>query len=390
MKKLPIGAQSFSPLREEHYLYVDKTSFIEDLVRTGKGYFLNRPRRFGKSLLLSTLDAYFRGRKDLFAGLAIETSENAQEHPWEDFPVIHFSLSGREFTRPDGLCDVLDDALTITADQYGLPRDKLTGKALSVRFRQLIRTLKEQTGKPVVVLVDEYDKPLLVNLAENPQQEDENRKTLQAFFGILKDVDSCLKFVFITGVTSFNRSSVFSDPGQLRDISLLPEYSAICGITEKELRQNFRDEIRALAQAQEISTAQALASLARMYGGYRFSAAGESVCTPSSVLHALADRDFGRYWFESGTPTFLVRMLLHSGRPVPDFSDGVRATKARLEHLRADACDMVPLYYQAGYLTISGYDKRFREYTLGWPNDEVRYGYRESLIPMVSPAPRDR
>lgn len=385
MRKLPIGIQSFEDLRTSGYLYADKTGFIWDLVQEGKVYFLSRPRRFGKSLLISTMEAYFEGKKELFHNLTIEEKEKENPCAWTVYPVIHLSLAGGEFNKNGGLEIVLNDEVMSTADRYGLTKDVAAGESLSVRFKRLIRKLKEKTGKSVVVLVDEYDKPLLANLAENPKLEENNRDTLKAFFSVLKDMDGYLKFIFITGVTKFNKVSIFSDLNQLRDISLLPKYSAICGITEEEIEQNFSEEIENLARAQETTAEKALAELADMYDGYHFSANSQGVYNPFSLLNALADSDFGRYWFENGTPTFLIRMLNRSGRYVQDFTDGVKASEARMNNYRADENDMVPLYYETGYLTIESYDRTFREYTLSYPNNEVKYGYLESLIPLASP-----
>ncbi len=229
-----------------------------------------------------------------------------------------------------------------------------------------------------------YDKPLLDNLSGNVAQEEQNRNMMKGFFGALKDADPYLRFVFITGITKFSKVSIFSDLNQLKDISLLPRYAAICGITERELLENFNDEIVSLAASQGHSREEALSLLAKMYDGYHFSRSELGVYNPFSLLNAFSDEYLGRYWFETGTPTFLYKKLIESKRSVQEFSNGVTATEARLGNYIADESDLVPLYYQAGYLTITGYDPQFKTYTLSYPNDEVKYGYLESLIPMAN------
>ena len=316
MRKLPIGIQSFEDIRRNGYLYVDKTEYIWKLAFAGKSYFLSRPRRFGKSLLVSAMEAYFRGRKELFCGLAAERLREQNGEPWTEYPVIRFSLSGGAYSEPDGLPDQLSNVLRKSAREYGIPDGSITGQTLPVRFRNLISALHESAGQPVVVLVDEYDKPLLANAADNPEMEEKNREIFQSFFSILKDADDDLKFVFITGVTKFSKTSIFSDLNQMRDISLLPAYSAICGITETELTDNFAPEIDAMAEAQGMSEAETKAELARMYDGYHFSKNMEGIYNPFSILNALSDQEFGSYWFETGTPKFLYKKLMQLGRPV--------------------------------------------------------------------------
>lgn len=382
MDKLPIGIQSFEKLRKGDYKYIDKTQYVWDLIESGSAFFLSRPRRFGKSLLLSTVKAYFEGKKELFFGLKISELESGREEKWVPYPVIDISLAGGQFSTRSGLSNILSDAFISTANTYDIPFGE--GDDLAVQFKQLIRKLYEKSGQPVVVLVDEYDKPLLENIGRDTEYERANRTLLKAVFSVLKDMDAYLKFIFITGVTKFNKVSVFSDLNQLKDISLMPKYAGICGITENEMREYFRDEVDSLAQLQEMSRKEVFARLEKMYDGYHFSRSDIGVYNPFSLLNAFFEGDFNRYWFESGTPTFLYRLLAKSGRPVREFSDGVTATEARLNNYRADTEDMIPLYYQAGYLTIIGYDQNFRVYTLSYPNDEVKYGYLESLIPMAS------
>lgn len=386
MRKLPIGIQSFEKLREDGYLYVDKTEYIWDLVNSGAVYFLSRPRRFGKSLLISTMQAYFEGKKELFDGLAISEHEAEKpiEEQWRSYPVIHFSLAGGEFTREGGLAAALDADMSYIARKYGLDANDIAGDDISVRLKKLIRSLKERTGSQVVVLVDEYDKPLLANISMNTGLLEKNRIVYKGIFGILKDMDAYLKFVFFTGVTKFSKVSIFSDLNQLRDISLESEFSGICGITENELQKNFQENIKIMSEAQDLTINETLERLSRTYDGYHFSSQSEGVYNPFSLLNAFASKKFGRYWFETGTPAFLIKKLQESGANVQDFSTGIRATESRLMNSHADDFDLIPLYYQSGYLTIKGYDPVFQEYILSYPNDEVRYGYIEALIPTVN------
>ena len=266
MRKFPIGIQSFEDLRRNNYLYVDKTALIYDLVNNGKVYFLSRPRRFGKSLLISTLEALFRGKRDLFEGLYIDTPlENSYQ--WTVYPVLHFSLAGGEYDTAEGLESVLEDTIKQAAEEYQLSPDMWSDNTLSVRFRKLIRCLYEKTGKQIVVLVDEYDKPLLVNIDENQEMLEANRRTLKSFWGVLKDMDSYLRFVFFTGVTKFSKVSVFSDLNQLNDISLDDRYANLCGITEDELQKDFAPDIREVAEANGMDEKECLRQLAQMYDG---------------------------------------------------------------------------------------------------------------------------
>lgn len=385
MRKLPIGIQSFEDIRKDGYVYVDKTEYIWNLVSTGKVYFLSRPRRFGKSLLISTLQAYFEGKKDLFEGLSIAAHEAAKpaEEQWISYPVLRFSLSGGQYDAPGGLEDNLSRILVETARKYDVDESAILGNTIPVRFQSLIGLLKQKTGRSVVVLVDEYDKALLVNLSTNREILEQNRGLFKGMFSGLKDMDDDLKFVFFSGVTKFGKVSIFSDLNQLRDISLEDPYSAICGITDEELNNNFQDNIEALSAAQKLTYEETLARLARTYDGYHFSSNSEGVYNPYSLLNALASGKFGSYWFETGTPTFLIRKLEESGAFVQDFSGGVRATESRLSNSRADDFDLLPLYYQSGYLTIKDFDPEFKEYVLSYPNDEVKYGYLEALIPVA-------
>lgn len=382
MGKLPIGIQSFVSLREDGYMYVDKTEYIEKLLNGGKVYFLSRPRRFGKSLFLSTLKAYFEGKKELFSGLKIAEIEKEKADPWEEYPVIHMSFATGNYTDEGELEAKVNNILVDIAKDHGVEdiRENTNGD----RLLDLLKNIKKKTGKGVVVLIDEYDKPLLDNLNFNEKQEDENRRILKGFFGALKDADEYLKFVFITGVTKFSKVSLFSDLNQLDDISLEEKYSGICGITEEELEHVFSAEILALAERRNLSKEECISKLRRKYDGYHFSEGELSVYNPFSLLNCFAKLDFGNYWFATGTPTFLVQSLMKYGISLQDFATGINATADDMSDYRVGSESVIPLFYQAGYLSISGYDGEFREYTLSFPNAEVEYGFMHALLPSIN------
>lgn len=381
IRKLPVGVQSFEKIRNGNYIYIDKTDYIWNLVQTGTVYFLSRPRRFGKSLLISTMEAYFAGRKELFDGLAIKEREDSKgEEAWQAYPIVKFSLSGGDYHSSDGLARTLETSLAQCESRYGIEKIE---NDLPNRFRVLIEKLYVKTGRPVVVLVDEYDKPLLETMIVNKEQEEKNRRLYKGFFSVLKDEDQYLKFVFFTGVTKFSKVSIFSDLNQLNDISMMDEVSGMCGISEAELLGVFGPEISAMARAQEMTEEECIAKLRQMYDGYHFSKKGIGVYNPFSLLNAFMKKDFGSYWFETGTPTFLINKLRDSDFTPEQFTDGVEATELMLMDYRADNPDPIPLFYQSGYLTISGFDREFRIYSLKFPNAEVKYGFLQSLAPYV-------
>ena len=385
-RKMPIGIQDFETLRTDGYVYVDKTSLIYDLVQNGKPYFLSRPRRFGKSLLVTTLEAYFKGKKELFEGLKIAEYETE----WAEYPVLKFSLAGGEFTKPDGLADALNKTLKGFEDAYGLPQGDAGD--LPGRFKDALENAKKKTGRRVVVLVDEYDNPLLKTFGEAPEQEKENRDLFKGFFAVLKDCDGDTKFVLFTGVTKFSKVSIFSDLNQLQDISMDEDFADICGITQEELEQYFVPEIDALAQRRGLTREDCLARLKQLYDGYHFSKDSPDIYNPFSLINAFSKRDFGKYWFGTGTPTFLVRRIKEMNFNPRSFSDGsLYSSEDEISDYRPDNPDIVPLLYQSGYLTIKGYDSKFDSLTLGYPNDEVKYGFTTSLTPVYlnSPKPLD-
>lgn len=382
MRKLPIGIQSFEKLRKDDYIYVDKTKFIWNIIHDGTVYFLSRPRRFGKSLFLSTLEAYFEGKKEIFSGLEIERLMAENNEPWTEYPIIKMSFAAGDFTREAELQEKIDGILNGYAEKFDISFSSITN---GDKFCELIEQINIKTGKSVVVLIDEYDKPLLDGLAVDDDIVEKNRKTLKGFYGALKDSDKFLKFVFITGVTKFSKVSLFSDLNQLNDISLDTKYAGVCGITENELEGIFPSEIETLAKEYEISKEDCISELKKNYDGYHFSSEKTGVYNPFSILNCFSKKDFDRYWFATGTPTFLINLLEKSGRPMEDLSNGVSASKDRMDNYRADSNDFIPLFYQTGYLTITGFDRRFRTYKLAFPNDEVKYGFLEAVIPLASP-----
>ena len=376
-RKLPIGIQTFEDIRNDGYLYVDKTALMWTIANIGKPFFLSRPRRFGKSLLISTFEAYFKGRRDLFTGLAVEQLEKK----WEEYPVLHLDLNAEKYDSPDRLDAILSNQLTQWEAIYGRGEDETT---LSSRFLGVIRRASEQAGRGVVVLVDEYDKPLLQAIQNEPLL-DSYRSTLKAFYGVLKSADRYLRFAFLTGVTKFSQVSVFSDLNQLNDISLNYDFSTLCGITREELLANFEPEIAALSQANDMSTEEVVETMTRQYDGYHFHPDGAGVFNPFSVLNAFSKLELGSYWFQTGTPTFLVELLQKSEYDLRTLLNGIEAPTSSFAEYRMDANNPVPLIYQSGYLTIKDYDRRFNNYLLDFPNDEVRYGFINFLVPFYTP-----
>ncbi|MDR3343026.1 MAG: ATP-binding protein [Treponema sp.] len=374
---MPIGIQTFEEIRSNGNVYVDKTAYIYRLVNDSKCYFLGRPRRFGKSLLLSTLKAYFEGQKALFDGLAIA----GMEKDWIPYPVFHLDLNAGNYGTVTGLPVKLDDSLRYLEMEWG--EDQREKEAPS-RFEGLIRRACKKTGKKVVVLVDEYDKPLLQSM-ENSQVNEDIRSELKAFYGVLKSADPYLRFVFLTGVTKFSKISVFSDLNQPRDISLLDDYAEICGITSAELVENFDPELHALAEKHGLSYEEALAQMKKNFNGYHFSENSEGVFNPFSVLNTLANRKFSYYWFATGTPTFLVRELKNVDFDIREFHDGIVTEVQAIDDYRPGSGNPVALLYQSGYLTITGVDVDTGMYTLGFPNEEVKYGFLKELLPLYIP-----
>lgn len=376
-RNLPIGIQSFEKLRQNDFVYVDKTSFVTELAKYKSPYFLSRPRRFGKSLFLSTLKAYFEGKKELFSGLEIAKTETE----WKKYPVIYFDFTGKNYESKDDLVKQIDNILIDYENKYG----KLTNSDdIDIRFKNLIKSAYEETGEQVVVLVDEYDKPLLQNV-NFPETEDKIRSALKGFYGNLKSEDAYLRFVFITGVTRFDKVSIFSDLNNLNDISMNPQFSAICGISEKELEENFAPEIENMAEKNEISKEECLLSLKKRYDGYHFSKDTKTdVYNPFSLMNAFFNNSFGSYWFSTGTPTFLTKMMRETVFDYSSLESGIDVDSSSLEEYRLNSTEPVPMLYQTGYLTIKNYEKEFDSYTIALPNSEVKFGLYKRLLPLYA------
>ncbi|NDV65676.1 ATP-binding protein [Bacteroides sp. 224] len=380
-RKLPIGIQTFEKLREEGCLYVDKTALIWQLASTPTPYFLSRPRRFGKSLLISTFESYFQGRKDLFKGLAIEHLETE----WNEYPVLHLDLNAEKYDAPERLGIILEYHLAQWEALYGANKSE---DSYSTRFSGIIRRAYEQTGKGVVVLIDEYDKPLLQSIL-NEELTEAYKQTLKAFYGALKSADRYLRFVFLTGVTKFAQVSVFSDLNQLQDISMWEDYAELCGITSKELTDTFQPELERLSKRNELTFKETVDRMTAMYDGYHFHQQGEGMFNPFSVLNALKSGAFSHYWFQTGTPTYLVDLLKQSDYDLRLLIDGVEVDIDGFSEYRVDANNPLPMIYQSGYLTIKDYEKTFGMYTLAFPNDEVRYGFIKFLVPYYTKVTND-
>lgn len=374
-RKFPIGIQSFESLRRENYLYVDKSELIYLLANSGKPYFLARPRRFGKSLLISTLDAYFSGKKELFEGLAI----NRYEKEWKKYPVLHMDLNAEKFDAESQLDGLLNNYLSNWEKVYGMDAQETS---LSLRFKGTIRRASEQTGLPVVVLIDEYDKPLLQSIT-NPALHQAYKDRLKSFYGVLKSADPWLKFYLLTGVTKFGQVSVFSDLNQLDDISMNPHYNAICGLTWNEIADNFAPELERLATKEHLTAEELKERMKCLYDGYHFTYGEEGIFNPFSVLNTLNRKEFSNYWFQTGTPTFLVELLKQSDYDLRDL-EGVELSIDDFANYRADANAPIPVIYQSGYLTIKDVDRELGFYRLGFPNDEVRYGFLRFIAPFYT------
>jgi hypothetical protein len=375
---MPVGIQDFKYLRTNHFLYVDKTEYIYQLAHYGKPYFLGRPRRFGKSLFLSTLKVYFEGKRELFEGLKIAELEK----DWTQYPVFYLDFNCESYADLASFNAALDTNLRELEEVWGKNELDTTP---AIRFSGLIQRACKQSGKNVVVLIDEYDKPLISTM-DNPALNDDIRKSLKGFYSVLKTKDACLRFVFLTGVTKFSKVSIFSDLNQLDDISLDENYAGICGISEAELSQNFQPEIQALAERRKMSCDEAFAKLKKLYDGYHFAQESEDIYNPFSLLNAFAKRNFAYYWFATGTPTFLVKHLANTGFDIPILENNISIDANSIMDYRAENENYIPLLYQSGYLTIKGYDNKFDEFTLGFPNEEVKYGFLNELLPQFTPS----
>ena len=385
-RKIPIGVQSFEVMRNDKFLYVDKTPFLFKLAHSNRVYFLSRPRRFGKSLFLSTLKNYFLGQKELFKGLYLEKAEEKRAEiektdAWIEYPVLYMDFNVGRYDLEGALAESLDYFLKKQEKIYGLKNE---GDSFGKRFQSLIETAYNKTGRQVVILVDEYDKPLLQTMGVNEALNEEYRNTLKAFYSVIKTCDQYIRFAFLTGVTKFSKVSIFSDLNNLQDISMLNDYAEICGLTQAEIEKTFKPEIERLAKNTKNSYDKMLEELKKRYDGYKFSILGESVYNPFSILNTFNSGELKNYWFATGTPTFLVNYLKDAYYNIPDLDGKVELDESMLNEYRADAKAPIPILFQSGYLTIKEYIEEVNMYRLGFPNDEVRYGFLENLFPSYS------
>lgn len=377
MIKYPAGIQTFPEIIEQGYLYVDKTAIIYDLVKRTKYVFLSRPRRFGKSLLLSTLQAYFQGRKDLFKGLAMENLEQ----DWTQYPVLRIDMATDSFESVEKLMDQLETKVQDWEKEYGVVPEKHHSHA--ARFERIIRTAYEQTGKKAVILVDEYDKPITDALHDQELQE-AIRIRLQGFYSVIKASDQYIQFAMLTGVGKFAHLSIFSGLNNLTDISMTRLYNTICGITEDEMHQYFAESVKEYAVANDLTEEETWAEFKEQYDGYHFSRKGEDIYNPYSVLCAFSLQTISDYWFSKATPSFLVKLLRRNRIKLINLQE-IWRREQQLADITDKTHDIVPLLFQAGYLTLRSYDPRRRQYQLDFPNREVYAGFWESLVDAYFP-----
>ena len=374
-KIYPIGIQNFEKIRNDGYLYIDKTALMYQMVKTGSYYFLSRPRRFGKSLLISTLEAYFQGKKELFTGLAVERLEK----DWIKYPILHLDLNIEKYDTPESLDNILEKSLTAWEKLYGAEPSE---RSSSLRFAGIIERACKQAGQRVVILVDEYDKPMLQAIG-NEKLQKQFRDTLKPFYGALKTMDGYIKFAFLTGVTKFGKVSVFSDLNNLDDISMRKDYIEICGVSDQELHENLDIELHEFAETQSLSYDKLCTKLKEYYDGYHFTHNSIGIYNPFSLLNAFKYKEFGSYWFETGTPTYLVKLLKKHHYDLERMAH--EETDAQvLNSIDSESTNPIPVIYQSGYLTIKGYDERFGIYRLGFPNREVEEGFIRFLLPFYA------
>ncbi|MDD6866528.1 MAG: AAA family ATPase [Prevotella sp.] len=372
LKRLPVGIQTFTEIINREMLYIDKTEYIYRMTKLSKYIFLSRPRRFGKSLLVSTLQSYFEGKKELFKGLAIEQLEKE----WAQHPVLRFSLASGKHMEKEQLERYLLDILSDNEERFGLHSDKVD---TNIRLKDLIKNVYDKTGKQVVVLIDEYDAPLLDVVHEN-EQLPILRQVMRNFYSPLKDCDPYLRFVFLTGITKFSQLSIFSELNNLKNISMLPEFAAICGITVEEMKTQMADYIDVFAETEETGHEEMVEKLKKQYDGYHFTWPSPDIFNTFSLLNAMQDRRLDSYWFASGTPTYLIEML-RKFDVLPSEIKNIEAEAFDFDAPTENMQSITPLLYQSGYITIKDYNKNFNYYTLSIPNKEVRIGLLRSLVP---------
>lgn len=371
-RRYPVGIQTFSEIRERNYLYIDKTQYLVDFIDKGYKYvFLSRPRRFGKSLFASMIHAFYEGRKDLFEGLAI----GEYEKDWVKHPMLHFDMSAAKHMDTKQLDDYLDYLLLPYEKQFGTEENK--DKAPNIRFANIVKAAYEQTGRKVVLIIDEYDAPLL-DVVHEEQNLAALRRATQNFYSPIKSLDPYLEFVFLTGITKFAQLSIFSELNNLFNISMYDKYSAICGISSEELHTQMLPDVERLAEHLHLSVDETFERLKRKYDGYHFSKNSEDVYNPFSLIKALASGDISDYWFDSGTPTYIIKLLQKYNVGLRDLT-GQDAGVSDFDVSPENMTTVLPLLYQSGYLTIKHYDPMIDLYTLGYPNEEVRTGMVRSL-----------
>lgn len=368
--KYPIGIQTFEKIIENKMVYVDKTDLVYKIANGTQNNFLSRPRRFGKSLLVSTLQAYFEGRKELFKGLAIDKLEK----DWTVYPVLHLDLSRNKYYDLISLISTLNLILEEYEELYGISKEQ--NDKPGNRLDRIIKAAYTQTGRHVVVLVDEYDAPML-DSNNKPELQHEIRDVMRGFFSPLKARESMLRFVFLTGITKFSQLSIFSELNNIKNYSLDDEYATICGFTQEEILANFHEGIEEIAKANGLTTDEAVKKLKEQYDGYHFSINCPSVYNPYSLLNAFYDKKFDNYWFSTGTPTFLLELLSKKNILIPEL-EGITASRQRFDAPTEKVNDPVPVLYQSGYITIKEYQNGM--YKLGFPNEEVRQGFSESML----------
>lgn len=373
-KIYPIGIQNFEKIRKEGYFYVDKTALIYRLVKTGSYYFLSRPRRFGKSLMISTLEAYFQGKRELFEGLAIEELEK----DWVKRPVLHIDLNIGKYDAPDSLDKILNEALMKWEAVFGTGAGETT---LALRFKGIVERACKQSGERVAILVDEYDKPLLQAIGNEDLQR-EYRNTLKPFYGVLKTMDGYIQFAMLTGVTKFGKVSVFSDLNNLEDLSMWNEYVTLCGISNQEIHENLEGELHEFAKVQGMTYDEISTKLEKWYNGYHFTRNSIGIYNPFSLLSAFKRKEFDSYWFETGTPTYLVELLKRNHYDLERMAN--EETDAEMLNSIYGDDQPIPVIFQSGYLTIKGYNKEFGLYRLGFPNKEVEEGFIKFLMPFYT------
>lgn len=371
--KYPIGIQSFDRIIEDGFVYVDKTGLIYNLTHESSIYFLSRPRRFGKSLLVSTLKNYYLGRKELFRGLAIENLEKE----WNVYPVFHVDFNGSNFTEEGVLEKRLNGYISDWGKMYGLSSDS-DSLDLGGRFIKVLEAAHRKTGRRAVVLIDEYDKPILDVLDINSILEDRHRNVLKGFYSVFKGADEHLQFVLLTGVTKFSQVSVFSGFNQPKDISMDTRYEALCGITQEEIEHYFPKPIADMAIEYECSPEEMKLRLKQQYDGYHFSDRMTDIYNPFSLLNAFDSKRVYDYWFRSGTPTYLIRQLTHFNENLNELTGKYYRPEEFVDY-KADIEKPLPMIYQSGYLTIKDYNMRMNKFLLDFPNNEVKNGFLTML-----------